>query len=160
MPTELLKDLTTFLATSSVLEGEMIESASTADIVFWMIHPVIERLLVAKRLPTVTKMGSQEFNKWSVVDGSAETWLEYSYYNLEAGANSYHPEAYKCYGHASDDPVIPGDQSLPYTDAVTAIADADGDGVVTNWEFFLALDPNNMDGSDYVFDNFEWNHCD
>jgi len=159
MPTELLKDLTTFLATSSVLEGEMIESASTADISFWMIHPVIERLLAAKRLPTVTKMGSKEFNKWAVVDGSAETWLEYSFYNLEAGANSYHPEAYTCYGHASDDPVIPGDQSLPYPDAIASIADTDGDGVVSNWEFYIALDPNNIDGSDYVFDNFEWDHC-
>jgi len=49
MPDELLEDLTTFLATSSVLEGEMIESASTADPLFWIIHPVIERLVSAKR---------------------------------------------------------------------------------------------------------------
>ena len=31
----------------------MIESASTADVLFWMIHPAIERLLAAKRLPEV-----------------------------------------------------------------------------------------------------------
>ena len=84
MPDELLEDLTTMIATSSVLEGnqsdptllinhsfssssashrsdiiltlpvgEMIESASTADVLFWMIHPAIERLLAAKRLPEV-----------------------------------------------------------------------------------------------------------
>ena len=34
----MLKDLTYMLATSSIQEGEMIESASTADILFWLIH--------------------------------------------------------------------------------------------------------------------------
>ena len=38
-------------------------------------------------------------------------------------------------------------------------ADADGDGVVTNWEFYLSLDPNDIEGNDYVFDNFDWPHC-
>lgn len=64
MPQELLKDLTYFLATSSVLEGEMIESASTADPMFWIIHPVIERLVSAKRLDGVNTMGSLEYSKW------------------------------------------------------------------------------------------------
>jgi hypothetical protein len=38
-------------------------------------------------------------------------------------------------------------------------ADTNGDKVISNWEFFLALDPNNIDGNDYVFDNFDWEHC-
>ena len=37
---------------------------------------------------------------------------------------------------------------------------SDKDGLITNWEFYLALDPNNMEGNDYVFDHFEWPHCD
>ena len=39
------------------------------------------------------------------------------------------------------------------------MADADGDGNVTNWEFYMALDPNSAYLNDYVFDNFLWDHC-
>ena len=41
MPEEMLADMTLWLSTSSVQEGEMIESASTADPLFWLTHPVI-----------------------------------------------------------------------------------------------------------------------
>lgn len=158
MPEELLSDLTSFIATSSVLEGEMIESASTADPMFWMIHPVIERLVAAKRLPDVTRMGSKPFSK-PTTDYTKDDWLSYSYYNLKANTNKYHPDEYTCVGHDADDPALPGGYSLPYTDAIENVADADNDGVVTNWEFFQAIDPNNIDGNDYVFDNFLWDHC-
>lgn len=157
MPDEMLKDLVYMIATSSVLEGEMIESASTADITFWLIHPVIERLLAAKRLTTVTKMGDTEFSKWNVVDGSNETWLAYSYYNLEEGQNLYHPDAYTCAGHTADDPALP--DAMPYTSAIDDSADLNGDGVISNWEFYLVLNPNDRDANDYVFDNFDWDHC-
>lgn len=83
MPQEMLEDLVRFIATSSVLEGEMIESASTADPLFWLIHPVIERLVSAKRISTVSTMGSKTFSKWDSL--SESDWLEYSYYNLPAG---------------------------------------------------------------------------
>lgn len=158
MPSEMLEDMTTFLATSSVLEGEMIESASPADIMFWIIHPVIERLLSAKRLPGVTKMGQTEFYKWADVDGSEETWLTYSYYNIAEGENLWHPEAYTCEGHGPDDKVLA--DRLPFTEQVANVADFNGDGVISNWEMYLAIDPNLRDGNDYVFDNFNWDHCD
>ena len=29
-----------------------------------------------------------------------------------------------------------------------------GDGEISNWEFFLAIDPNNVHGSDMVYDHF------
>lgn len=38
-------------------------------------------------------------------------------------------------------------------------ADTDGDGQVSNWEFYQALNPNTAEGNDYVFDNFNWLHC-
>ena len=63
-------DMVTMLATSSIIEGEMIESSSPADPLFWMVHPVLERLLSAKRLPGVTTMGSKEFYKWPYIGGS------------------------------------------------------------------------------------------
>jgi Ca2+-binding EF-hand superfamily protein len=40
-----------------------------------------------------------------------------------------------------------------------SILDENGDGNISNWEFFQALDPNNLYGNDYVFDNFKWDHC-
>ena len=60
-------------------------------------------------------------------------------------------------GHAADDNVLP--DSLQFTNAVSAVADSDGNGNVSNWEFYDALDPNEMSKNDYVFDNFEWTHC-
>jgi len=157
MPQELLKDMVTFLATSPVQEGEMVESASTADVLFWMIHPVIERLLAAKRLRGVNNMAGNLFSKWEVVDGSAETFYEYSFYSLVAGQNTYYPEAYTCTGHAATDSVLP--YKLPFTDVVDNNADSDGDGVISNWEFLSFLNPNNADNMDYVFDHFRWDHC-
>jgi len=103
-------------------------------------------------------MGSNEFLKWEN-DLTVDDWLQYSYYDLEEGQSSYHPEAYTCTGHGAADAVIPGDISLPMTDAIQNIADTDGDGVISNWEFVVAIDPTNVDGNDYVFDNFQWDHC-
>ena len=118
MPEEMMADMTLWLSTSSVQEGEMIESASTADPLFWLTHPVIERLLSAKRLPKVNTMGEAKFDKWSTgYDGNKETWLEFSYYTFEKGQNKGFPDmAYRCVGHADYDPVLPAD--LTYTDAV------------------------------------------
>jgi hypothetical protein len=48
MPEDLVVDMMTMLATSSVVEGDMIESSSPQDPLFWMIHTVIERMLSAK----------------------------------------------------------------------------------------------------------------
>ena len=44
-------------------------------------------------------------------------------------------------------------------DAIKNVIDIDGDGVESNWEFFIAMDPNNMYGNDYVWDHFDWDHC-
>ena len=158
MPVELLEDLTVMVATSSVQEGEMIESASTADVLFWMIHPSIERLLAAKRLPDVTSMNGFAFAQWPDVSGRNESWLQYSYYDLKRKQNPFMKDAYTCYGHAENDLVFP--VALPLTEAMERATDANTDGIVTNVEFFRALDPNLPDSNDYVFDNFDWAHCD
>ena len=116
-PEEALKDMVYMLSTASVKEGDMIESASTADIFFWMIHPVVERLLAAKRLTDFNVMGDWEFQKLEPF--TKDDWLQYSVYNLEEGANAWHPEAYTCYGHGADDDVLPSQYSLPYTVGLT-----------------------------------------
>ena len=41
MPDELSSDIVYMMATSSVLEGEMIESSSPADIIFWLVRETI-----------------------------------------------------------------------------------------------------------------------
>ena len=62
-------------------------------------------------------------------------------------------------------PYLRGDASLtlPFLlllPFLVLFACSDKDGIITNWEFYLALDPNYMEGNDYVFDHFEWPHCD
>jgi hypothetical protein len=155
MPEELLKDIVFMFANTHVKEGEMLESASPADILFWIIHPAIERLLAAKRIPNLTKFGKNHFNKWE--DPNTEQWLQYSFYTQMEGENKHYDGAYVCTGHSALDPVLP--HSIPLTKAMDRFADADGDGVVSNYEFYLALDPNNVYGNDYVFDHFNWDHC-
>lgn len=151
---EMLRDLVIFVANTPLVEGEMLEAASPADIMFWMIHPAIERLLAAKRLSTVHTFGGKEISKW---DASSEVWMAYSYYSLAAGQNPTYPEAFTCKGHEAEDHVLP--DVLPFIRGFQKLADANGDGVVTNWEYYQAIDPNNVTGVDYVFSNFDWSHC-
>lgn len=44
-------------------------------------------------------------------------------------------------------------------DAISSIIDLNKDGIASNWEYFIAMDPNNMYGNDYVWDHFNWDHC-
>ena len=156
-PAEFIKDMVYTLSTMSSVEGEMIEAASPADILFWVIHPTIERILSAKRVEADVDFGGTSFYRWPVINGSAETWFSYSYYTLEENENPYWPEAYTCVGHAANDSALPS--NLPWLDGFEDFADTDGDGIITNWEYYLALDPNEVDGLDYIYDNFEWEHC-
>ena len=154
-PEEMLQDLVIFVATTPLVEGEMLEAASPADIMFWMIHPALERLLDAKRLTTVHSMTSgSPITKWT---HGAETWETFSYYTQAAGVNPTYPQAYTCVGHGPNDPVLP--DALPMVGDFAATADANHDGLITNWEFYTAIDPNNPNSVDYVFDDFQWSHC-
>ena len=92
------------------------------------------------------------------MSGHNESWLQYSYYDLKRKQNPFMKDAYTCYGHAENDLVFP--VALPLTEALERSTDANADGIVTNVEFFRALDPNLPDSNDYVFDNFDWAHCD
>jgi len=153
-PRDMLRDLVIFVATTPLVEGEMLEAASPADIMFWMIHPAVERLLAAKRVTTKTVMGNQKVTEWR---GQEEEWMAFSYYSQAAGENPTYPEAYTCYGHGPDDAVLP--DGLPLLEGYADLADTNRDGMVTNWEYYLAIDPNNVEGADYVFNHFKWDHC-
>ena len=151
---EMLGDLVVFVGTTPLVEGDMLEAASPADIMFWMIHPAIERMLAAKRLKGVRYFGNMPMTKW---DETEEQWLEYSYYTQAAGENPTYPQAYTCKGHAADDSVLP--DALPFLKGFAERADANRNGVITNWEFYQAINPNDPLSVDYVFDNFLWDHC-
>lgn len=152
-PTEFVQDMVLLLATMPSTEGEMIESASPADILFWVIHPTLERLLSAKRLGA--SFANQPTSKWT---NDEETWYSFSYFSLAENENAYWPEAYTCTGHNATDPALPS--NLPWLDGFETMADSDGDGTISNWEYYVAIDPNNVNGLDYVFDTFDWDHCD
>jgi hypothetical protein len=49
---------------------------------------------------------------------------------------------------------------LPFTGSLATDADTDGDSIISNWEFLAYMNPNDPNGLDYVFDHFEWTHCD
>ena len=38
--------------------------------------------------------------------------------------------------------------------------DVNGDGVLNNIEFYDVTDPTNGNAATYIYDNFEWSHCD
>ena len=156
-PEEFIIDMVYMLSTMTSIEGEMIESSSPIDITFWVIHPTLERLLAAKRANAYMDYGGKSVHRWSPVDGTDETWYSFSYFSLTKNQNSYWPDEYTCSGHASTDPALPS--TLPWLDGFEKFADTDGDGIITNWEYYLAINPNNIDGLDYVFDTFTWDHC-
>ena len=51
---EFRKDTITMFCSTGVKEGEMLESASPSDPLFWMIHPVLDRLLVVSHAQFAT----------------------------------------------------------------------------------------------------------
>jgi hypothetical protein len=154
---DFITDLVLTISSSSVYEGEMIESASPIDIAFWVIHPTLERLLAAKRLTTISTIASNPFVKWPSIDGSGEDWLEYSDYSYGVNVSKTNPLGYTCLGHAMDDIVLP--DRLPMIEGFVNNADKNGDGLISNWEYFLGTNPNDALGLDYVYDSFEWPHC-
>jgi len=154
---DFITDLVQTISSSSVIEGEMIEAASPIDIPFWVIHPTLERILAAKRLSSVSSMASAPFSKWPSVDGSGETWLDYSDYSYGVNVSKTNPQGYTCKGHSADDVVLP--ERLSMTPGFVDHADINGDGYVSNWEYFLGTNPNDPSGLDYVYDSFEWSHC-
>lgn len=64
---DLRKDFVTQLCSTSVQEGQQLESASPLDILFWMIHPVLDRILTAKRLAGSVEGEVIEFNNYGQV---------------------------------------------------------------------------------------------
>ena len=66
------------MCTAGLRQGEQLESASPLDVIFWMIHPVLDRMTTAKRLSASADI---EFGSFGTLKPfQDDSWLEYSYY--------------------------------------------------------------------------------
>lgn len=146
LSTEMREDMARMICTAGAKEGQQLESASPLDIVFWMIHPVLDRLATAKRLATAgakipfgTAMGN-------VAGFATEDWLEYSYYSTDD---------FKCPGHGKNDLVLSGIPMLEWIERSVP----GGNSNMTNWDFYAATDPAEFESVDYIYDGFTWDHC-
>jgi len=118
------------LCTTPWAAGEQLESGSPADPSFWPIHPTMDRLLQYKRL--------------------ARPFLDLTWNNTDDVCQSEHSDG--CKGHHSYDA----------TSFNARLRQADGSylfGSYTNGEILDATDPNDYQ-MDYIYDTFEWSHCD
>merc|ERR1711964_177181 len=115
--------------------GDMFQATSTNDITFWVLHPSLDRLWHFMRLH----------------DSYTEGWDATS----------------TCVGHNPEDiqPFTPTLFNLDAADADTRfdgdwnpLLDQDSTGVYTNQALYDRLHPAN-DYMPYVYDNFEWPHC-
>jgi len=143
---EARKDAITMFCSAGVKEGEMLESASPGDPLFWMIHPVLDRMITAKRLAGVSHLTFGNYGQFRAFED--ESWLDYSFYNTDT---------YYCEGHSMYDEVLV-DLNMP--SHLVASADANGDGVLNNIEFYEGTDPTKGDAATYIYDKFTWDHCD
>merc|ERR1712216_316451 len=62
-------------------------------------------------------------------------------------------------GDAEDSALGKPASEFSLIDWVTENADVDNDGDISNWEFYKATHPAVFGAVDYVYDNFEWDHC-
>jgi len=142
---EMRKGLITSMCSAGVKEGEQLESASPVDPVFWLIHPILDRMTTVKRLAALQDIPFGDFGSVSGFDDTE--WIDYSFYSTDN---------YSCTGHGMHDAVLP---HLPIPQRLIDVADSNGDGHLSNIEFWEGVDPVTGDGLDYVFDNFDWSHC-
>lgn len=165
-PKEMLHDFIDTVSNYPLYEGDMLESASPADPLFWVIHPTIERVLQLKLQDYSDapkdfqrgNLGRTEFKPW---DKSAWDWLDYSTYTFGVGENQAFPnDAYTCSGHAATDEAMPSGGPGKYLPGFAGRADTNKDGTVSNMEYMQAIDPNDPMSLDYVYDSLEWSHCD
>lgn len=144
---DLKKDIVTMMCSTFVKEGENVESASPADPVFWMIHPILDRMITLKRLTEMNE-GVSFGTMGTIFPFEDTSWLDYSYYSTND---------YTCEGHGMFDAVISAPVPLPQK--IIELGDDNGDGVLSNIEFYEVSDPTTGDGLDYIFADFKWDHC-
>jgi len=128
---DILKRAVQIVCEAGTAIGDQLESASPGDVVFWVIHPTVERLYHWKML----KGGFDDVN-----------WPDTGNY---AGA-VYGSLTRQCHGHGPDD-------MLPFN---LMMDGATKTRRFTNRQMMEVVDPTNeLFALPYVYDNFKWDHC-
>ena len=129
------------LCTTPWSPGEQMESASPADVSFWPIHPTMDRLLQYKRLakPFVNGTWARPHANPDPMAPDATQYCEY--------------RKYGCSGHH------PWDITASKARALNETTGHFEERWLTNGELFHIMNPNEY-YMHYVYDNFEWSHCD
>jgi hypothetical protein len=134
-----------------IFVGDHLESASPADPSFWPVHPTLERLYQAKMMA-----GGFADTTWpDSTDGSTENYICDRWQCFEKTESPFWGKYSECCsGHFKDDGLLDfesGDRDGMLTE---------GMGGMVNTEILAASDPTNKDYSmPYVFDHFQWDHC-
>ena len=117
---------------STTKMGDMNDMSAANDIAFWPTHPLLERLYQFKALS-----GTLTSHVWP-----------------ESGAcYSPSPHPYNCTGHLPHDP-------LPFRGLLgDLVGDGDDEAWYTGRRTLELIDPVNDHGLPYIFDGFDYPHC-
>jgi len=119
------------LCTTGTIPGDQLEAASPVDVTFWPIHPTIDRLYQWKRL-----QADFDSMEWSSPGGMTKF--------CQLGG---------CEGHHAYD-VLPFDVLVQTSSNQSFTYQR-----LSNEEILKAANPYSG-GLPYIYDNFEWPHCD
>ena len=133
--------------------GDMYQATSTNDITFWVIHNTVDRLWHYKRLGNLANY-DETWDPYHTCYGHNPRNVQ-PFQNLfeEAAPVSAHRRRLEADGVSGKAPA-----SL-MNDHSSAKTSTKADHYYTNMELYEYLHPNNR-GLQYVYDSFEWSHCD
>jgi hypothetical protein len=128
---------------AKVYTGDMAESASPADPIFWFIHPTLERLLHYKLLS-----GGFVHTKWPSDPFAEYVCTRPTCFNQTLQKRGDWEDC--CLGHFEGDSLMDPD----FNDRTVKMGP-------TNAETILGTDPTGSDTyvNTYIYDHFDWNHC-
>ena len=126
--------------------GEMYTSAAPYDPTFWVLHTTAERLLQFRRLKS-PEIALDETWGFAHMNAASDVGVVCDWSQVDAGVDTLPTcTAELCEGHGASD-------LIPFTNFL-------GKGeTYTNHQFYDFMEPNN-DELPYVYDSFEYEHCD
>jgi hypothetical protein len=124
---------------SKVLMGEHIEGASAVDVSFWPIHPTMERLIQYKQLVHPFTDYTWDARPYET------TWNSECKWGMQFDTD--------CLGHAMNDATVGKMQFLNEDSGEYETKH------LTNQEILSATKPAHTSKLSYVYDNFDYTHC-
>jgi len=131
------KKMIQIICEAGTYSGDQLESASPADVIFWPMHPTVERLAMWRLI----RAG---FTDWDWPEDPTENYRGNILLSAEKAGDM------SCEGHGPNDVMI------------WKLNLDDGDNIkkqYTTFEFLQRSDPTAGYQLPYVYDVFEWDHC-